>query len=157
MRDIATLSAYLDKFTNKVIENVTKAQQETARTIWEDVINISSEKINENTGNYVSSIQVSPTEQNGNTIKTEIYTDATVSTLGGATYNLGYLLENGTSPHLIEPVNANVLHFQIGGEDIFTKRVNHPGTTARPHFKPALEKNINTYLQNIDKAVKEAE
>lgn len=153
MRDIATLSAYLDKFTNKVIENVTKAQRETAESICEDVV----DNAPMDTGGYISSIKISPTQHDGNTIKTEIYTDATVSTLGGATYNLGYLLENGTSPHLIEPVNANVLHFQIGGEDIFAKRVNHPGTTARPHFKPALEKNINTYLQNIDKAVKEAE
>lgn len=153
MKDISKLSAYLHKFTDQVIENVVKAQSETARQVWEDVVNTAPM----DTGGYVSSIKVSQTEKKGNTITTEIYTDATVSTLGGATYNLGYLLENGTSPHLIEPVNSNVLHFQIGGEDIFTKRVHHPGTIAQPHFQPALDKNRQTYLENIRKAVKEAE
>ena len=153
MKDISKLSAYLDKFTKQVIENVTKAQQETAQKVWEDVVNNAPM----DTGNYVSSIQVSPTEKKGNTIRTEIYTDATVSTLGGKTYNLGYLLENGTSPHLIEPVNAKMLHFIIGGQDIFAKRVNHPGTVAQPHFKPALEKNESLYKENIARAVKEAE
>lgn len=153
MKDIAKLSAYLDKFTNKVIENVAKTQRETAKTIWEDVV----KNAPVDTGGYVSSIEVSPTVKEGNTIRTEIYTNATVSTLSGATYNLGYLLENGTSPHLIEPVNSNVLHFVVNGEDVFAKRVNHPGTVAQPHFQPALDKNVSTYLENIDRAVKEAE
>lgn len=153
MKDINKLSTYIDKFTKQVIENVSKVQQETAKTIWEDVVNNAPM----NTGEYVSSIKVSPTEKKGNTIRTEIYTDATVSTLGGKTYNLGYLLENGTSPHLIEPVNAKMLHFVIGGQDIFAKRVNHPGTKAQPHFKPALDKNRRAYKENIRRAVKEAE
>lgn len=153
MKDINKLSVKIDKFTKQVIENIAKVQQETAKTIWEDVVNNAPM----DTGGYISSIQVSPTEKEGNTIRTEIYTDATVSTLGGKTYNLGYLLENGTSPHLIEPVNAKMLHFVIGGQDIFAKRVNHPGTKAQPHFKPALDKNRRTYKENIRRAVKEAE
>ena len=153
MKDIAKLSVFLDKFTDKVIKNVAKAQQDTAKEIWQDVVNNAPV----DTGNYIASIKVGDTIKEGNTIKTEIYTNASVSTLNGKTYNLGYLLENGTSPHLILPVNAKMLHFVINGEDVFTKKVNHPGTIAQPHFKPALDKNINTYLNNIAKAVKEAE
>lgn len=37
-------------------------------------------------------------------------------------------LEYGTKPHVIEPKTAKALHFQSDGEDVFTKKVNHPGT-----------------------------
>lgn len=152
MKDISKLTEYIGKFTDKVIQNVSKAQRETAEKVWEDIV----QDAPMDTGNYVSSIKLGDTVKVGDTISTEIYTNATVSTMGGKTYNLGYLLENGTSPHLIEPVVANVLHFQINGEDIFAKRVYHPGTIAQPHFIPALMKNKQLYKENIKKAVKEA-
>ena len=34
----------------------------------------------------------------------------------------------GTQPHRIEPVNAQALRFEIAGEVIFAKWVDHPGT-----------------------------
>lgn len=37
-------------------------------------------------------------------------------------------LEYGTKPHVIEPKTAKALHFKTDGQDVFTKRVNHPGT-----------------------------
>ena len=37
-------------------------------------------------------------------------------------------LEYGTKPHVIEPKTAKALHFKSDGQDIFAKRVNHPGT-----------------------------
>lgn len=37
-------------------------------------------------------------------------------------------LEYGTKPHVIEPKTAKVLHFKSDGQNVFTKRVNHPGT-----------------------------
>ncbi len=42
----------------------------------------------------------------------------------------GWYLEKGTKPHLIYPVHAKTLHFwTTTGEEIFAKRVNHPGIT----------------------------
>ena len=37
-------------------------------------------------------------------------------------------LEYGTKPHVIQPKTAKALHFKSDGEDVFTKRVKHPGT-----------------------------
>ena len=42
-------------------------------------------------------------------------------------------VESGTAPHIIRPKSPDgVLRFEIGGEVIFAKYVNHPGT--RPTF-----------------------
>jgi len=47
--------------------------------------------------------------------------------------------EYGTLPHVIEAKPGGVLHFKgSGGEDVFVKRVNHPGTQAQPFMRPAL-------------------
>lgn len=37
-------------------------------------------------------------------------------------------LEKGTQPHIIRPVRADVLRFEIGGQEVFTTEVRHPGT-----------------------------
>lgn len=40
-------------------------------------------------------------------------------------------VEFGTKPHIIEPVHASVLAFEIGGETVFARRVQHPGFPGR--------------------------
>ena len=150
MKDLYKLSEKLDKFEKSLIRNLMEAQQETAKIVCEDVKRLAPK----DTGRYAESIKVGKTEQIGNKIKTEIYTDATVSTAKGKEYNLGFLLETGTSPHLIEPVMANVLHFKINGEDIFAKRVHHPGTVAQPHFRLGLQMNRLVYKQKINEAIR---
>lgn len=41
----------------------------------------------------------------------------------------------GTRPHVIVPRKpGGVLVFQSGGETVFTRRVNHPGTQANPFY-----------------------
>ncbi|MCC9261561.1 MAG: HK97 gp10 family phage protein [Methanobrevibacter woesei] len=47
-------------------------------------------------------------------------------------------VEYGTSPHVITPVNADFLHFKIGNQDIFTKKVQHPGNKPNPFVKRSL-------------------
>ena len=155
MKDISKLSEYVDKFTNKVIENVTKAQQETAQKVWEDVVDNAPYK----DGDYIASIRVSDTTKKGNTISTEIFTEAQVMTKSGNSYNLGLLLETGTNPHAIP--NAFGWGDKYGYDSVqYKKTLNpnwHPGTIAQPHFKPALEKNKSLYKENIKRAIKEAE
>lgn len=47
-------------------------------------------------------------------------------------------IESGTAAHIIEPSRARVLAFTVGGDRIFAKRVNHPGTEAKPFMAPAM-------------------
>ena len=49
-------------------------------------------------------------------------------------------IEYGTKPHVIQPKTANALHFQSDGEDVFTKKVNHPGTKPNPVMRNAALK-----------------
>lgn len=150
MRSISELSDDLKKVQQKAVHNLIEAQQETAWDIGFDVKKLAPK----DTGRYADSIKVSKTLKKGNNITTEIYTDAKVISSKGVPYLLGMLLETGTSPHIIEPVNAKFLHFLIDGKDIYAKRVKHPGTVAQPHFQPSLEANKYNYQQKIEKAIR---
>lgn len=45
----------------------------------------------------------------------------------------------GTSAHPIDPVYADSLHFYVGGDEVFTQHVEHPGTVANPFHVDAFE------------------
>lgn len=152
MKDIMQLTAFIDKITKKTIPKLVEANKKTAKVILKD-IKASAPK---DTGEYASSIRIYPTKVTNNSVSTTIGSEATVSSLGGKAYNLGMLLETGTSPHMIYPVNSKYLVFKIGDKTIFTKKVKHPGTVSQPHYKPALDKNAKLYLDNIRKALEEA-
>jgi hypothetical protein len=45
----------------------------------------------------------------------------------------------GTQAHPIEPVSARALHFFVDGDEVFTKHVEHPGTSPNPYNRVAWE------------------
>lgn len=47
-------------------------------------------------------------------------------------------VHEGTRPHVIVPVTASVLRFEVGGSVVFARRVNHPGNRANPFLSRAL-------------------
>jgi hypothetical protein len=49
----------------------------------------------------------------------------------GPTAKYAPFVEFGSRPHIIEPVSASVLAFEIGGTTVFAKRVMHPGFSGR--------------------------
>jgi hypothetical protein len=52
-------------------------------------------------------------------------------------------VHNGTKPHIILPKRAKVLKFKSRrGLTVFAKKVNHPGTSANPFMKRALDQAI---------------
>jgi HK97 gp10 family phage protein len=57
-------------------------------------------------------------------------------------------VEYGTKAHEIKVKNAKVL---TDGKSFFGKTVNHPGTTAQPFMRPALDNN----RKNIEKLIGE--
>lgn len=47
-------------------------------------------------------------------------------------------VHDGTRPHVIRPVRAQALRFQVGNRTVYAKVVHHPGTRARPFLDRAL-------------------
>ena len=150
MKDISNLETDITHIFGNVTRRLIDVQKESAIDIMNDAKTLAP--VGE-TGEYRNSIKVSDTKVTENSIETMIYTDATVNSLEGQSYNLGYLLENGTQPHTILPKNSDVLVFNIDGETIFAKKVSHPGTNPQPHFIPALQKNKFKYKKNVIKAM----
>ena len=148
MKLISQLSIDLERASKKVIDNLIQAQQDAAKDIWNEVVSTAPMK----TGGFITSIEVSPTTRENDTIKTLIGSKLTVTSLEGKSYNLGKLLETGTMPHKIVAVNARVL---TDGENFFGKEVNHPGTRAYNFYQNALNKNKTNYKKRIKQAVKE--
>lgn len=59
-------------------------------------------------------------------------------------YNLDYALlhHEGTAPHTIVPVTAKILHFKVGGVDVFARQVNHPGTAPNHYLTDNLKEAL---------------
>lgn len=155
MKDISELSRDISKWADKIDLKITKAVEDTAQDIYQDVMKLAPE----NTGKYKESIKVSKPKHEKGKVSVEIYTDMVLeSKLLHKRYNLGRLLENGTNPHLILPTDPNgVLHFiDKNGKEVFTKIVQHPGTREQPHFSPALRKNRRNFKKKLKLAIKEA-
>ena len=56
----------------------------------------------------------------------------------GSDVEYAAMVNDGTRPHVIRPRNRQVLRFRVGGQVVFARVVNHPGTRARPFLDRAL-------------------
>lgn len=167
MKSIINLSLDLSKYTDKVIDKLIETQRKTGNIILEDTKNLAPSKV----GKYADSIKVSETKLENNHIKTKIYTDL----LSEDGYYIGRMIENGTGIYALEPHIGHTKTFIlsqykfwyvpvtsvdraigriiiINGKEFYIARPQ----VAKPHFLPALQKNISIYRNNITKALKEA-
>ena len=146
MKDLKDLSSFFEKVEKDITSMTIKAQRETAEMVCEDARMLAPWRTRE----YEKSIHVTDTEVQGNIVSTSIVTDATVvAKVNGNEYNLGKLLEEGTKPHLIRPIDAKALHFQINGEYIHAKLVHHPGFEPYIHFQSALWLNEDVFNKKM--------
>lgn len=157
MRDIKHAEEVFSAYLKKKIEKLKEAQRDTATKIWKDVVNAAPTS----SGAYISSIQLGETEQEGNTIKTSVYSDLLV---GGdipkwQNVPLAAFMEWGTGP-LGESTNT----FEHGYSYTTTAPWNFIaqmqyeqtgtwGIVAHPHFFPSLQNNVALYKENIKKAL----
>jgi hypothetical protein len=65
---------------------------------------------------------------------------------GGVTAHAKYAaaVHEGTRPHVIRPRTAKVLSFVWRGERVAFRRVNHPGTRARPFLRNAAFRVVSS-------------
>ena len=167
MEAIYNLSEDISKWGNKTIEKLMEAQQETSKIMYNDVLEFAPSKH----GKYADSIKVSDTEVNNGVINTWVYTD--LKSEDG--YFVGRMIENGTGIYALEPHIGHTGTFwksgfeywyvpvtsidrplgkkiTINGQEFYVARPQ----PAKPHFYPALQKNISTYIKKIGEALEEA-
>ena len=167
MKNVKNLSTDLDKFVQKLERNLMKAQSDTAEKIQEDA----KKNMGVSGGKYVESIKKGDTKKEKSKITTEVYTD--LKSKDG--YLIGRMIEHGTGIYALEPhightktffesgfqywyVPANEVDRPLGktividGIEFYIAKAQKP----KPHWKPALDMNINLYKENIRKAVKES-
>lgn len=165
MKAIAQLGIDLDNFTKRLEKNLIEAQRQTAEKMQNDAKSYSPAP----SGEYASSIKVSETQTEGDTIKTHVYTDMKSSD----GHFIGRMIENGTGIYALEqhigktktffasnyrywyvpttkvkkPIGQKIT---INGVDYYVAKAQRP----KPHFRPALDDNIVTYKENLKNAVR---
>ena len=109
------------------------------------------------------------TGQARDSVRTDLRESGLSGFVGSSVKHARYL-EDGTKPHEIVPVRAKALSWKprggsvehlvavanVSGKRVFTMRVHHPGTKARPWLRPAFEKDRPKFLRAIPKAVRKA-
>jgi hypothetical protein len=55
----------------------------------------------------------------------------------------GYIMHEGSRPHVIRPVRAKALRFRVNGQIVYAAKVNHPGTRPRPYLTRWLTQAVN--------------
>lgn len=167
MKKLERLEIDFDNFSKKLIQNLMKAESDTAQSIWNDVI------LNApvDTGEYASSISVDEPVYKDNTITTVIGSD--LKTEDG--YFLGRMLENGTGIYALEEHIGKTKTFIESGyrywylpvekaKKALGKSITLYGKEyyvmhaqpAKPHFTPAYNSNVRLRRENISKAIKES-
>lgn len=56
----------------------------------------------------------------------------------GSDVDYAEYVHDGTRPHVIRPRTARALRFTVGGQVVYARVVNHPGTRAKPFLDRAL-------------------
>ena len=69
------------------------------------------------------------------------------------TSNIKYApgVEYGTKAHIIRPKNKKVLYWKGAKHPV--KKVNHPGSKAKPYLIPAFEKEKDQFLEKLKEVV----
>jgi hypothetical protein len=71
-----------------------------------------------------------------------------------ASKNYASHVESGTKPHVIH--GNPVLRFQVGGQTVVTRKVDHPGTPSLPFMGPAYLKAERALLREVEIAAEKA-
>ena len=111
-------------FTDDEIKNLTK---DILEALGKKLQGLIEEKSPKDTGKYAKDWKVNDVQDN----------KITVSNPDGKKFTLFEF--TGRRPSKIEAKKGGVLHFTIGGKDIFVTFMNHPGFSVQPHVIPSLE------------------
>lgn len=123
----------LDGLRRDLTERATRAARGTA-TEWERILRRTSPS---DTGYLAQQTTVTARQSSPTTISIDAKVDAPYASI----------LRTGQRPHPITPRNPNgVLAFDVDGQTVFTRRVNHPGTQPDSWWDDAI-RNLPDLIQ----------
>lgn len=64
----------------------------------------------------------------------------------------GIVIEKGAKPHVIRAKNKKALYWE--GASYPVRKVNHPGSKAKPFLVPALQSEKPNFIENLKEAIK---
>lgn len=142
---------------NKSLADIKKYNQATKKGIWnaiETTVRTIAYKaqVNLKTNKSYQTGRLSSSLQKDIKLNKPAFSGKVGSPLEYASY-----VEFGTPPHIIEVKTKKVLARYTGttggkaGFQIFGKRVNHPGSKAKPYLFPAVESERKKFEQRIKK------
>lgn len=111
--------------------------------------NLSGGVLQSRTGKLLSTVMQEPAQLDGDTLYGAV-------TAGGelAPYGI-YFEEGGTGYYEIRPVNARVLAFMMGGQQLFAKVVNHPPIPHLPWFGPEVVTGTEEMTNSLNEGIAE--
>lgn len=151
MKKIRQMSFDISRKLGKIPDRMVEVLDEATMEMLEEV----KANANYDTGVFVESFYRVPATKNDRIVKSAIGNSVVVRSSKGNVYNLGYLLENGTRPHDIYPVNSNKLRFEIDGKVIYANKVHHTGTRPYLFYYNALMNATPRLGLKISQAIKE--
>ena len=135
----------LNKFSVEVIKLSDEVEEDVKKVVKNSAFNIEK--------NAKSNLTKNKSVDTGH-LRRGISTD--IKGLGATihTSNIKYArgVEEGTRSHIIRPKNKKALYWKGAKHPV--KKVNHPGSKAKPYLIPAFEKEKDQFLEKLKEVVK---
>ena len=135
--DLTKLTVSLKKLSDEAESGVNKVIKDSAFNIQKNAMSNLANNRSVNTGHLRRSISVDM----GNL-------EATIHT---SNVKYAVMVEKGTKAHVIKPKNKKALYWKGATHPV--KKVNHPGSKAKPYLIPAFEKEIPYFIDKLKEVV----
>ena len=135
--DLSKLTVSLKKLSDETEINVSKVIKDSAFNIQRNAMSNLANNGSVKTGHLRRSISVNM----GNL-------EATIHT---SNVKYAVMVEKGTKAHIIKPNNKKGLYWKGATHPV--KKVNHPGSKAKPYLIPAFEKEIPYFIDKLKEVV----
>ena len=134
----------LNKFSVEVIKLSDEVEEDVKKVVKNSAFNIEK--------NAKSNLTKNKSVATGH-LRRGISTD--IKGLGATihTSNIKYArgVEEGTRSHIIRPKNKKALYWKGAKHPV--KKVNHPGSKAKPYLIPAFEKEKDQFLEKLKEVI----
>ena len=148
--DVDQAKSFIEERRNSLVDLISERMDLVNKMFADEVRgNLSGGVLQSRSGKLLNTVMQTPAQVSGE----EVYGSVQA---GGeeAPYGI-YFEEGGTHAYEIVPVNARVLAFVSGGQQIFARMVHHPPIPHLPWFGPAVDPATDQMTTQLNAAFQE--